>query len=125
MMSSSRSSKGASLAQQLALMAQEPKDAGWGLRAGVVTREVEAVTMLVDDGSAVWTAVHVGAEARERLNGLSRWYGDGPLGGDAGGGLLDQARQFVTVVVVVVMLFWCCGGGVSGRGDYRVVDGRE
>ena len=113
------SSSASMLAQQLALMAQEPMDERWGLRAGVATKEVEGVTMLVDGGT-LWTAVHAGKEAKERLWRLSRWYGDSR--GGRGGGVLDEARQFVIAVTVVMVLLWFCTGG-SARGGYRAVDG--
>ena len=112
------------LAQQLALMAREPMDESWGLRAGAATQEVESVAMLVAGGGAVWTAVHPSEEARERLGRLSRWYGDGRAGG-GGGGLLDQARHFVMVVSALVLVVWCCSQSGAKRGGYRVVDGRE
>ena len=69
----------------------------------------------------MWTSVHAGTEARDRLDNLERWYGAG--GGSGGdGGTLGQARRFVTFVVVGVMFWFCCA---RTRGDYEVVDGRD
>jgi len=116
------STAASSLAQQLALMAQAPKDDVWGLRASVTTGEVDGVNMLVD-GSSVWTTVHVGSEARERLGRLSKWYGDRS---DAGGGdsVFDEARHLVTAMVAIALVLWCCCRGPS-TGGYSVVDGSE
>ena len=110
------------LVQQLALMAQEATGAGWGLRAGVATKEVDAISMLVEDGS-VWTSIRAGNDARDRLDNLARWYGAGGGSATGDGGPLEQARRFVTLVVVCGMLWFCCGR--SRASQYEVVDARE
>ena len=113
-----------SLAQQLALFAQEDEKERWGLRAGAATKEVEAIATLDGVVATPLLATAVSKEAQEQYYRLDRWYGSGRRGGGSSTSTpLDQARSFVIVLVVLATIGWCYMSTTSAYrgGGYEAV----
>ena len=113
-----------SLAQQLALFAQEDEKETWGLRAGAATKEVEAIATLDGVVATPLLATAVSKEAQEQYYRLDRWYGSGRRGGGSSTSTpLDQARSFVIVLVVLATIGWCYMSTTSAYrgGGYEAV----
>ena len=127
---SAREASSASLlAQQLALLAAEGVNDAGGLRAGEVTYDVISVKMLAGGDGQLLTAVHVGDEAAQKLNSVTRWYGN-PGGGTRPGSNADESSVFararkITMFIAVAAVFaWLCSK-MGGGGGYRAVDQAE